>query len=310
LFSRFGAWLDAMPHPACVCEIAVDHVAAARWNSRNHSLEAEAREKLDAGILNPSPVDANVLNGDALRGALRHVCDRVAAGGQAAALLVPDPVVRVFILPFETLPRSADEALPLLRWRLKKSVPFDVEDTSISAMRQTGRTGGLEVVTAIARQKIVRESEEAVESLGLAPGVVLSSTLACLPLLGNSGANMLVRVSGKNLTTVIVRGSTLCVYRSVDLTADAAQLDVRALLEEVFPAAAYFQDTWGGDIDRVLLSGFAGREEIMRRALSDELHATALPFTEADSSRSLPEDARTLLARGGDALVGWMANGL
>ena len=68
--------------------------------------------------------------------------------------------MRVFILPFETLPRRADEALPLLRWRLKKSVPFDVDETVVSWMRQAGRQGALEVVTAVARQRIIREYED------------------------------------------------------------------------------------------------------------------------------------------------------
>ncbi len=80
----------------------------------------------------------------------------------ASRLLVPDLVVRVFILPFDALPRRADEALPLLRWRLKKSVPFDVDETVVSWMRQAGKDGNLEIVTAVARQKIIREYEEIV----------------------------------------------------------------------------------------------------------------------------------------------------
>ena len=74
-------------------------------------------------------------------------------------------MVRVFILPFDTLPRRADEALQLLRWRLKKSVPFDVDETAVSWMRQTGRQGALEVVTAVARQRIIKEYEDILQPL-------------------------------------------------------------------------------------------------------------------------------------------------
>lgn len=308
-FGRFTNWLDAMPHPTGVCEIAGDHVSVARWSGLG-GLDSAAVEALEPGAVKPSPVDANVLNGEELRAALRRVLDRVGARGQLMALLVPDPAVRVFILPFETLPRRMDEALPLLRWRLKKSVPFDVEETVISSMRQTGRSGTLEVITAVGRKSIIREYEEALEAAGGVPGVVLSSTFACLPLLDESAGAMLVRVAGSNLTTAIVRGSNLCVYRSTEMAgADPARFDARSIMDEIFPAVAYYQDTWGGELDRVLVAGFGEREESIRAAIADELRATALPLADGEISRALGGDARDLISRGGEALAGWMANG-
>ena len=113
-----------------------------------------------------SPVETNITQPDAVRSALRAVFQSRSGPWRSVALLVPDPVVRVFILPFDTLPRRADEALPLLRWRLKKSVPFDMDETVVSWTRQSGRDGNLEVVTAVARQRIIREYEEIVESVG------------------------------------------------------------------------------------------------------------------------------------------------
>ena len=119
------------------------------------------------GSVMPSTVETNITQPDAVRSALRAVFNRVPDRGTPIALLVPDPVVRVFILPFDSLPRRVDEALPLLRWRLKKSVPFDVDETVVSWFRQGGpHQGNLEVVTAIARKGIIREYEEIIESLG------------------------------------------------------------------------------------------------------------------------------------------------
>jgi len=298
-----------MPHPASVCEIAGDHVSAARWTAIG-GLDSAAVEGLEPGSVRPSPVDANVVNGEELRAALRRVLDRVGGRGQMMALLIPDPAVRVFILPFENLPRRADEYLPLLRWRLKKSVPFDVDDTVISSMRQTGRDGNLEVIAAVARKSIIREYEEALEAADGVPGVVLSSTFACLPLLDESAGAMLVRVAGANLTTAIVRGNNLCVYRSTEMAGgDPTQFDARSLLDEIFPAVAYYQDTWGGELDRVLVAGFGDREDAIRSAISDELKTMALPLADGQASRSLASDAQDLIARGGEALAGWMANG-
>ena len=309
LVQRFENWLQAMPHPAVVVEIAGPHVAVARWAGKGGRLEGVAAEPLPAGAVMPSPVETNVTQPDAVRSVLRRIFGRVQPGGAPIALLIPDPVVRVFILPFDTLPRRAADARPLLRWRLKKSVPFDVDDTVVSWMRQIGREGGLEVVTAVARQPIIREYETLIESLGAHAGVVLSSTLAALPLLEERGATLLVRLCGKVLTTVIVRGANLCVYRSTEMRADAAMLEPQAMLDEVFPAVAYYQDSWGSTIDRARLSGFGAKEEVFGQALAEELTIPASSMAGAEALQSLDAAARDMVPHGLDALVGWMING-
>lgn len=308
LVRKLERWLTAMPHPSLVVEIAATHVAAARWGSgANADLEAFGAEKIPFGAVVPSPLEPNVAQPDEVRGALRRVFNKVTAA-PGLALLIPDQVVRVFILPFETLPRRADEALPLLRWRLKKSVPFDVDETVVSWMRQSGKDGNLEVVTSVARQRIIKEYEEIVTSLGAASSVVLSSTLATLPLLEERGATLLVRMSGKSLTTVIVQGSNLCVYRSTDMPADAATLDPQAMLDEIFPAIAYHQDTWGGTVDRVRVAGFGPREGIFKRALEEEVKVTVGSLAESEGAVAVGSHAKDLMHQDLDALVGWMMN--
>jgi type IV pilus assembly protein PilM len=305
---RVERWLNAMPHPSLVVEISSTHVAAAQWSKVGGHLEGHAVEPLPIGAVMASPVDANVIQPEAVRSALRKVLNRVRPRGAPMVLLIPDPVVRVFILPFETLPRRADEALPLLRWRLKKSVPFDVDETVVSWMRQTGREGTLEVVTAVARQRIVREYEDLVEPLDVKSRVILSSTLSTLPLLSDSGSTLLVRMSGKTMTTAIVRDSNLSIYRSTEMASDPAALDVQAMLDEIFPAVAFYQDTWGGSPDRARITGFGAREEVFRRALAEELKCPVGSLADSESALLLESSAKDLLQHDLDALVGWMLN--
>ncbi len=306
---RIDRWLHAMPHPSLVVEIAGGHVAAARWGKRRGHLEGVAVESLPLGAVMPSTVETNIPQPDAVRSALRRVFTRIPDRGAPIALLVPDLAVRVFILPFDNLPRRVEEALPLLRWRLKKSVPFDVDETVVSWNRQDGREGNLEVVIAVARQQIVREYEQIVESLGAHAGVVLGSTLATLPLLEERGSTLLVRLCGKMLTTVVTHGSNLCVYRSSEMAAEAKLLEPQAMLDEVFPAVAYYQDTWGSTIDRARLTGFGDREAIFGGALAEELKVDAGPIAEAEGVQGLDASAKDLVNHGLDALAGWMMNG-
>lgn len=298
-------WMDAMPHPSVVVEIASTHVAAARWGRGLSHLIAFAAEQLPEGAVTPSATQPNVADREAVRGAIHGVLSRVPKQGPDVALLLPDPSIRVFILPFDTFPRRADEALPLLRWRLKKSLPFSADEATLSWMRQSSRDGKVDIVAAVARQKIVKEYESLLEEEGLLAGVVQSSTLATLPVLNQRAPTLLARLSGRNLTTVIVRGETMCVYRSTELGMDAQGLKPQAIFDEVFPAVAFYQDTWGGKVEQMCVAGFGVGEEELRDALSRELGCPAEPL--AISGEFTPE-ARSLVAQGLEPLVGWQMN--
>jgi type IV pilus assembly protein PilM len=306
LARRVARWLDATPHPPLAIEISPDRIAAARW-TRTGGLDDYAVEALPSGAILPSAVEANIVNSVAARTAMNKVCGKLRSKDEEAALLLPDPVIRVFVQHFEQFPRSPDEAVPMLRWKLKKSVPFEVDETLISYMRQAPREGGVDVVTALARLRIIREYEGLAEAAGLFPGVVLSSSLAAITLLDDERPTLLARVSGAALTTSIVREGVLCGYRSTELPAYGRDLTPQMLLEEIFPVAAYYQDTWGEGIQSVRLAGLGDRLPDFVRPLAEEFHCNvgSLSHT-AISDRRIPEYARPLADRELEGLIGWM----
>ena len=302
---RFAQWLDAAPHPLTACEIASGYVAAARWN-RAGAIESLAVEPLPPGAIKPSAVETNLSNPAGVRSAIENVFARVQAKTRDVALFLPDPVIRVFVLHFDVFPRAVNEALPLLRWRLKKSVPFEAEETLISFMRQAPREQGVDVVTALARLRVVREYEQLLESVGVSPGVVMSSTLAALPLLNDRKPALLARIAGRAMTAAIVRDGVLCGYRCVDLPAEEAEITPQALLDEIYPLAAYYQDSWHEGINLVGLAGLAGRIEEFREPLERELHCPVGGLLSAAASEGhIRSELRPLVERELDALVGW-----
>ena len=255
---KIARWLEAMPHPPLALEISQDRVAGARW-TRTGSLDSFAIETLPTGALLPSAVETNIVDQNAVKGAVAGVMSRLRAKDEEIALLVPDPVIRVFVQHFDQFPRSPQEAEPMLRWKLKKSVPFEADETVISYMRQAPREDGVDVVTALARLRIVREYEGLAEGLGLFPGVILSSSLAAITLLDDHHPTLLARVSGPALTTAIVREGVLCGYRCTELPAQSIELTPQMLLEEIYPVAAYYQDTWREGIQQVRVAGLGPR---------------------------------------------------
>ena len=303
---RVARWLDAMPNVSLAIELAPDRIAAARW-SRTGSLDGYAVESLPLGALIPSAVDTNIVNVAAVKVAVASVCERLRSREEDVALILPDTVIRVFVQHFEEFPRSAEEAVPMLRWKLKKSVPFEADETLISYMRQAPREAGVDVVTSLARLRIVREYESLAEGIGLLPGVVLSASLAAIALLEDEKPTLLARVSGSTLTTAIVRRGVLCGYRCTELPAHGASLTPQMLLEEVFPVAAYYQDTWQESIQSVRVAGFGERLPEFVSALEAEFHCEVRSLLQAAVSNGLvKEDAHPLADRELEGLIGWM----
>src|SRR5262245_23487798 len=151
-------------------------------------------------------------------------------------------------------------------------------------MRQAPREDGVDIVTALARLRIVRDYESLMESVGMSPGVVMSSTLAALPLLSDGKPALLARVAGNSLTTAIVREGVLCGYRCIALPADASARTPQVLLDEIYPLAAYYQDSWSEGIAQVRLSGLGERTDDFREVLERELHCPVASLLSAASA--------------------------
>lgn len=303
---RFMRWMDATPHPALAIEISPERVAGVRFGRAGTHVAYDIKE-LPKGAIVPSAIETNMTNVVAVKAAVVAVAQALDAKNEDAALLVPDPVIRVFVQHFEEFPRRAEEAVPMLRWKLKKSVPFEAEETLLSYMRQAPRAEGVDVVTAIARLRIIKEYELAVEEAGLRPGVVLSTTLAAVSLLEDQRPTLLARISGTSLTTAIVREGILAGYRCTELPVHADALTPHLLLEEIYPLAAYYQDTWQEGIQAVRVAGLGNRLPEFVRPLEDEFKCPVRSLLSAAiSDGNLRADTRPLADRELEGLVGWM----
>ena len=255
----------------------------------------------------PSAIETNMANVAAVKAAVTGVCQTLGAKEEDAALLVPDPVIRVFVQHFDEFPRNAEEAIPMLRWKLKKSVPFEVEETLLSYMRQAPRADGVDVVTSIARLRIIKEYEATLEEASLRPGVVLSTTLAAVSLLEDQKPTLLARVAGTSLTTAIVREGVLAGYRCTELPVHADALTPHLLLEEIYPLAAYYQDTWQEGIQAVRVAGLGNRLPEFVHPLEDEFKCPVRSLLSAAmSDGNLRAEARPLAENELEGLVGWM----
>src|ERR1700679_1881871 len=70
---------------------------------------------LPQGALTPHIEEQNVRSPEAVASAIRSALNQVSPRTRAVTLILPDTLVRVFVLDFDTLPSKAVEALSVVR---------------------------------------------------------------------------------------------------------------------------------------------------------------------------------------------------
>jgi len=265
------------PGPTLGCEISSSGVMVARWSAGASQLSTSAWRPLPEGAVEPTPLRENFLQPDAVRDALvdclkslglESLRSTARQNGIDTVLVIPDQSARLFVLEFETLPRGKPEALELVRWRLKKSVPFDIDSSAVSFTAHR-RGAGWQVITVATPLAIVRQYEQLLASAGLRVSRITLSTLAALSLLpANTGSTLMVKMNFPWITTAIVDGEDLALFRTAALGSGG---DATSVLETIYPAFAYFQDTFNRALDRAYLCGLGESTPAVMEAISTEL---------------------------------------
>jgi type IV pilus assembly protein PilM len=281
------SWFQTSREVRLVCEIASDYVAAAYFRQR--TVEAWAVRPLPAGAVRPAPMADNIPDSAVVQQALQQVVGAVGAGERSCVLLVPDLLGRSALLDFDQWPARPEEAEGLLRWRLKKDLPFDVNQAALAYQLQPGRSTPHEVLVVAALRSLVRQYEACAEALGLHPGCVTPSTLAALGCLdGSGGARLVVKRDPASLSVAILHANNVRLFRCSPLGA-GAELESDALFERVYPAVVFFQDQWEQPLHEVVLVGLEISRDALARRFEQEAGCTARNL--APSEFSMPSDA-------------------
>lgn len=165
------------PAPLTAVEVRPRGIGVVRLTRQGRSLAlgAAAAMELPDGVLSPSMTQTNLADPDAFRRVLGAVLER--AGALAAgpvALVLPDPVARIALVPADEARASRhSETEELLRFRLRKSVPFEIRQA-----RLAWSPGEPEWLVASIYEPVLEEYEGACRSFGLNPGLVELSGLA------------------------------------------------------------------------------------------------------------------------------------
>ncbi|MGB2606026.1 MAG: hypothetical protein WBC78_20645, partial [Candidatus Sulfotelmatobacter sp.] len=241
--------------PRLACEIAADRVLVGRLGEGGRSLEACAARELAPGSVVPDLVEGNLRQREAVREAVYETLSSVAGRTHDVIAVVPDAAVRVVLLEFDTLPSDSEEAASVVRFRMKKSLPFDVDKARVSYHAQKSNDG-VRVVAAVALASVVEDYEVAFRDAGFSPGVVVPSMLAALGAAEGERPTLVVKVDARTTSIAILNAHQLQLFRTLE-NIRGVTITGDQLAEDIYPSVVFFQDTYHLNIEKIFVSGIS-----------------------------------------------------
>lgn len=270
-------WIQDPP-PAWVVEFSEEGIFRASTSD-----PTDVRfQALPAGALVASPVEHNLREFDHVQTALGSI--PFSQSGSAArardmqvAVLLPDYSVRTSILDFEEFPSRREEQEPLVRFRLRKIVPYDLDSAHLSfqSFAKTGTRAGATVVATTCPIHILAEYESILRQQRCHPGFVSSSALAALSLLPNDDVSVLAKLSGSVFSVAVSQQGVLRLMRIVEMV-EVAWEEILSLLQPTF---AMVEDQLGARADRLWLCGFREESAALATALEKEFGVSTAELT-------------------------------
>jgi len=263
--------------PDVAVEIDHTHVAAARigWRGDQAVITAHASEALAPGAVTPVLAALNIADVPAVAQTIGRVLAQLGGSKPArVSLVVPDTVAKVSLLKLEHVPARAADLQEIVRWQIRKTAPFPIEQAALSiSPGARGADGASEFVVALSRADVIHQYEQACMMAGAHAGLVDLSTFGVInSILANaaapSGDWLLVHVTDSYLTLAVVRDNALLFFRN-------RSEEEGSLSDLIHQTAMYYEDRLnGGGFARVLIAGSArlpGGADSIRRGLEERL---------------------------------------
>lgn len=265
------------PPPEHLFEIAQNSLVAVS----PRDVSQRKQEVWSEPVLVASPSAPNVVKPAVFREVLPKLTGRGAGKRNRTAIVIPDYAVRMAVLDFESFPASESERVSLLRFRLRKSVPFPIDEAQLAYSIQLEEKDRVEVLVVAIAKPILQEYEQIFTDAGYQVGLVMPSCLAALPLCSSAGngLTMAAKLASETLSVLLLEKARVRLVRCIDL-ASVAEGEAQSITGSVLPllqqTVAYAEDQIGQPVVRLMLCGFGSDTELVGRSAEKNF---SIPYT-------------------------------
>jgi type IV pilus assembly protein PilM len=243
--------------PVVACEVNPRAIAVVRLESKQPAtIDRFAVTALPPGLLAPSLVQPNIASMPDFLASLKAAFTKADIKAQRVSLAIPDAAAKVAIHHLDMLTGNEDEKQQLLRWKLRKTVPFNIEEAHLSHREHKGVDGKYTVLTVCIHKAVLAQYEEAFQKLGMHAGYISLSSFAAFELLVRmepelwQRAVLFLRVRESGISSLIAQQGSVVFFRQVDAEGDdmesqrgsALPESIPDLYNELHPSIMYYQD--------------------------------------------------------------------
>ena len=177
-----------------------------------------AIELLPDGALVPSLTAANTHDRAAVMTALNRALEKVGRP-RRIGLVVPDAFAKVSLVRFEQVPAAPTDLDQLVRWQVRKSAPFPIEEAQVSYVPALAHADGQEFLVSLARRDVIHEYEALCAEAGAYAGLVDLATFNVVNVLLAGSAPpandwLLVNVAADSTSIALLRGPHVIFFRN------------------------------------------------------------------------------------------------
>jgi type IV pilus assembly protein PilM len=193
-------------------------------------LDSYSSNACPAETLHFSFKESNILDPARFTAGVRETYLKLLTKLNRVSVSLPDSVGRIMILDLETRFKSRNEGIDIIRWKLKKSFPFDIGGIHLDyQVLRENETGGIKTLVSLITSQVVNQYEELLLEAGLEPNKIDLTTFNLLRLFSKrlelAGNSAILSFFGGRLTISVFHEEVLEFYRTKDIPASDSEAD-------------------------------------------------------------------------------------
>jgi hypothetical protein len=255
------ALLDLRPkYPSVAVEIDRGQLTLVRVSPRRRlrpvlesfQIHAAPEHAVGASIFRPNLGSLAELSKQA-----RELFERSGTKPGRVSLVLPDNLAKVSIVSLPERPATRKLLREMLRFKLRRSVPFRLEEAAISSWALPGPGPEVNLLVAVMLRSVVEQYEAAFEAAGATPGLVDLCTPSVFNLARKSLAQAVASGSDAALlnctrnyfTLMIMQGDRLVFFRCKTYAGgeeDDSSGRLAVMARELASSFSYYTDKLGG----------------------------------------------------------------
>jgi type IV pilus assembly protein PilM len=276
LFTKWGHRLSEPAYPNVGIEVNSDCVRLAAISAKGGSIHVEHLDSMPipAGTVQINPFKSNILELEPVARVLKDLWSRVRQHPPKICLLLQDRCALTFLVNLETQPENREECTELLRFKLKKNIPFRAEEAHITYFQDTGtpdyRAANLWVT--VVNSHVLQQYEAIIRSaIGSDSGLVDLCTFNLMNLAHQEiqhqkwqeEDHLYVNLNRDYISLAITQRDRLVFYRSREMEHHDGM--IQEAMEEIHPAVMFYQDKLSGSgFSRTFVYAFEAADELCR----------------------------------------------